>query len=96
MARGSIVWLCQVCGTKKMRSVCRHNGAYSIIDPVQHCDSEHGRVVNGQMWEKVSSTRREVAEALPLRAILEDTIQGYMNAKRSAGIRRANSPGNVP
>jgi len=51
VARGSIVWRCQVCGTKKTRGACKHDGGYSIIYPVDHWDPEQGRVIKGQKWE---------------------------------------------
>ncbi len=62
MARGSIVWRCQVCGTRMTRGACKHDGGYSVIYPVERWDPEQGRVIKGQKWEKVKGTRREDAE----------------------------------
>ena len=51
MARGSIVWGCRVCGTRKTRGACKHGGGYSIIHPVERWDPKQERFIKSQKWE---------------------------------------------
>jgi integrase len=68
MARGSIVWRCNGCGTKKTR--CKHKGGrYAIIYPIQRWDVKQGRIVKGQKWENAplnekGASTKDLAETL--------------------------------
>jgi integrase len=57
MARGSILWRCNECGTKvaeKGFKPCGHEGArYAIKYPVREWDPERGQLVRKDKWEKV-------------------------------------------
>ena len=75
MARGSIVWRCQDCGTKT-KGTCRHPGAsYSIIYPLQRWDVEQGRVVKGQKWEKVKGPNGKKANKKGAEVALSDRLK---------------------
>jgi len=52
MARGSILWRCNECGTKT-GTPCKHEGGrYAIAYPVQVWDPERGRLVRKKKWER--------------------------------------------
>jgi integrase len=53
MARGSILWRCNECGTKT-GAPCKHGGGrYAIAYPVRVWDPEQRRLVRKKKWEKV-------------------------------------------
>jgi len=79
MARGSIVWRCNVCGTNTTR--CKHKGGrYAVIYPVQRWDVAQGKIVKSQKWENAplnerGASTRDLAETL-LAERLKSTHEG--------------------
>jgi hypothetical protein len=79
MARGSIVWRCNECGTSTTR--CKHRGGrYAVIYPVQRWDVAQGKIVKGQKWENAplnenGASTRDLAEKL-LAERLKSTHEG--------------------
>ena len=73
MARGSIVWRCNECGTNKTR--CKHKGGrYAIIYPVQRWDAAQGRVVKGQKWENAPLNEKNVSTKDLAETLLADRL----------------------
>jgi len=52
MARGSIIWRCKVCGSRKKK--CEHKaGRYVVIYQVERWDAEQRTMVKTQKWDLV-------------------------------------------
>jgi integrase len=65
MARGSIVWRCRICGTRKTRGTCRHEGAqYSLVYLIPRWDAERGCVVKARKWETAGTDKDRASKQL--------------------------------
>jgi len=74
MARGSIVWRCNECGTSTTR--CKHKGGrYTVIYPVQRWDVAQGRIVKGQKWENAPLNEKGVSTKDSAETLLAERLK---------------------
>ncbi|HWT78216.1 MAG TPA: site-specific integrase, partial [Candidatus Methylomirabilis sp.] len=79
MARGSILWRCNECGTRSAEGEarpCKHKGArYAVKYPVQVWDAGQGRLIRKTKWEKVPPNDKGRPVKWKAEALLADRLK---------------------